>query len=90
MIDGKFDVDADYAIKTKTPGKGKIFLHNGSRHIRGVADPNLSLLAWRSAKIINTMTGKELYDVKGDKSAINWRQAPLNVKKNKPLWTESP
>ncbi len=70
--DGKFEINEDYSIKTKIESQGKIYLHNGARHVRGVADPNLSLLAWRSAKIINSILGKEIYDTKNDKSVINW------------------
>lgn len=79
VTDGKFEVKPDYSIKSKAQQEGKIYLHNGSRHVRGVADPNLSLLAWRSAKIINAMMGKELYDTKNDQSAINWNLTKSSV-----------
>ena len=40
---------------------------------RRTADPNLSLTAWRSAQIINSLTGREVYRTKGFQSTIQWR-----------------
>jgi len=82
ISDGRFEINEDYSIKSKKPNKGKIYLHNGARHIRGVADPNLSLIAWRSAKIINSVMKKEIYDIKNDKSAIHWGFTSAGSKKN--------
>lgn len=39
---------------------------------RGVADPNLSLLSWRSAKIINSLVGREVYALRHPQSFIDW------------------
>ncbi|CAM5517340.1 monooxygenase [Streptomyces avidinii] len=40
---------------------GSIFVQNGERHTHGVGAPDLGLAAWRSAAILNTLTGKEPY-----------------------------
>ena len=72
MTEGRFDVAEDFSIVPLVRMPGKIFLHNGARHVRGVADPNLSLLAWRSAKIINSLLGEQVYDTEIDKSILNW------------------
>lgn len=40
---------------------GSIFVQNGERHTHGVGTPDLGLAAWRSAAILNTLTGKEPY-----------------------------
>lgn len=56
-------LEADYSAHL-TQGRGKrLYFQNSARLQRGVADPNLSLLAWRSAKILNSMTGHDLYDL---------------------------
>jgi lysine N6-hydroxylase len=39
--------------------------------MRGIADPNLSLMAWRSAIIANSLLGREAYDVKGESSVFD-------------------
>jgi lysine N6-hydroxylase len=51
MEDGRPSLRWDFSLKWKGPPSSKIFVQNGARHVRGIADPNLSLLAWRSATI---------------------------------------
>ena len=55
-------VGYDYAIKSYRPMNGKIYLQNAAKHTHGVADPNLSLLAWRSAIIVNSVAGSYVFD----------------------------
>jgi len=69
---GMFQIDKTFSLKPKSDIKGNIFIHNGAKHIRGLADPNLSLIAWRSGVIINCLLGKEIYNVENEKSIINW------------------
>lgn len=69
---GVFMIDKHYRLVPKTTMEGSIFIHNGARHVRGVADPNLSLLAWRSGVIINTLLGRSQYDVSNEISIIKW------------------
>ncbi|POR24071.1 hypothetical protein BWK58_08835 [Flavobacterium columnare] len=72
-VDEMFIVDEEYRLVPKNKDlKGNIYIHNGARHIRGVADPNLSLLAWRSGVIINSLMNKEVYDVTNEKSILSW------------------
>ncbi|NEE45495.1 lysine 6-monooxygenase, partial [Streptomyces sp. SID8455] len=40
---------------------GSVFVQNAERHTHGVGAPDLGLAAWRSAVIINALTGKETY-----------------------------
>jgi lysine N6-hydroxylase len=42
--------------------------------MRGVADPNLSLMAWRSAMIANSLLGKTAYEVEGENSALDFQE----------------
>lgn len=72
--DGIFTVDENYKLVSKDSKiKGGIYIHNGARHVRGVADPNLSLLAWRSGMIINSLMNKEIYDIHNERSILNWK-----------------
>lgn len=72
--DNGFDITEDFCIEWDGPAANKIFIQNGARHVRGVADPNLSLVAWRSAKIINKLAGKKVYDIENESSVFNWHQ----------------
>ncbi len=69
-----FEISEDFCIHWDGPKENKIFIQNGARHVRGVADPNLSLVAWRSAKIINCLAGRKVYDIENESSVFNWQQ----------------
>ncbi|MFE2970165.1 lysine N(6)-hydroxylase/L-ornithine N(5)-oxygenase family protein [Streptomyces sp. NPDC059340] len=51
LEDGRPNLRPDFSVEWDGPASSMIFVQNGARHARGVADPNLSLLAWRSAAI---------------------------------------
>ncbi|MFJ6797293.1 lysine N(6)-hydroxylase/L-ornithine N(5)-oxygenase family protein [Streptomyces sp. NPDC091268] len=61
--DGMLVVGDDFSVAWDGPAQNRIYLQNGARHSWGVADPNLSLLAWRSAVILNSMLGETRYAV---------------------------
>ncbi|WP_030200935.1 lysine N(6)-hydroxylase/L-ornithine N(5)-oxygenase family protein [Streptomyces sp. NRRL S-87] len=50
-------VDEDYAVRWDGPADRRIFVQNGVRGQRGLADPNLSLNAWRSRRIADRLIG---------------------------------
>ncbi|HEX2904587.1 MAG TPA: SidA/IucD/PvdA family monooxygenase [Jatrophihabitans sp.] len=56
MEDGEFLIDQHYAACWDGPGDRHLFLQNATRNQRGLADPNLSLLAWRSQRILDRLT----------------------------------
>lgn len=67
-------VDEDYAVRWDGPADRRIFIQNGVRGQRGLADPNLSLNAWRSRRIADRLCG-----VRGDEqlaSFIEWSSKP--------------
>jgi lysine N6-hydroxylase len=53
----------DFSIEWDGPRDQKIYVQNGARNQRGIADPNLSLMAWRSAIIINSLMKQKVYEV---------------------------
>jgi lysine N6-hydroxylase len=66
-----FAVRPDYSIEWDGPPQLRIYAQDAARHMRGVADPNLSLMAWRSAIIANSLLGREIYDVTGETSVFD-------------------
>lgn len=50
-----------YAIEWQGSEKNKIYALNFSRHHHGIIDPQTSLMAWRSANVINDLTQKNIY-----------------------------
>ncbi len=69
-----FNINENFCIQWDGPKENKIFIQNGARHVRGVADPNLSLVAWRSAKIINCLAARKVYDLENESSVFNWQE----------------
>lgn len=53
----EYRIDADFAVVWDGPADRRIFLLNAARHQRGLADPNLSLTAWRSQRVIDRIRG---------------------------------
>ncbi|HWM02948.1 MAG TPA: SidA/IucD/PvdA family monooxygenase [Actinophytocola sp.] len=56
---GRVAVDADYRVRLATGGS--LFVQNAERHTHGVGAPDLGLAAWRSARILNTVCGRQVY-----------------------------
>ncbi|MEU6368584.1 SidA/IucD/PvdA family monooxygenase [Streptomyces sp. NPDC046931] len=48
-------IDEDYAVLWDGPDDRRIFVQNAARGQRGLADPNLSLNAWRSQRIADRL-----------------------------------
>lgn len=58
-LNGRFNFNSDFSLKWKGGAANKIFALNFSRHGHGIAEPQTSLMAWRSATVINALTGQE-------------------------------
>ena len=56
---GRLLVDADYRIGTAAGGS--LYVQNAERHTHGVGAPDLGLIAWRAATILNSVCGKKVY-----------------------------
>ncbi|MCZ9354123.1 lysine N(6)-hydroxylase/L-ornithine N(5)-oxygenase family protein [Streptomyces sp. NPDC058794] len=57
LEDGEPRVDQDFAVRWDGPPSRNIFVQNATRQQRGLADPNLSLNAWRSQRIADRLRG---------------------------------
>ena len=64
-------VRADFSVEWDAPPGLRIYAQDAARQMRGVADPNLSLMAWRSAIIANSLLGRPVYDVSGESSVFD-------------------
>ncbi len=59
---GRLEIEENYKLKTKL-NHNNIFAMNFSRHGHGIADPQTSLMSWRSAIIANSIMQEDVYKV---------------------------
>jgi len=71
--ENQFRVRDDFTLEWNGPRENNIFAVNASMHTHGIAEPQLSLMAWRSARILNRALGRELFDLSAPPSLIQWR-----------------
>lgn len=70
--DGALRIRRDYSLEWDGPPELGIYVQNAAESTHGVADPNLSLAAWRSARIVNSICGRTVYRIEGAPSTISW------------------
>lgn len=58
---GRYRVDDDYRVAMAPTVTGSLFVQNAEEHTHGVGTPDLGLGAWRSATILNALTGGSAY-----------------------------
>lgn len=66
----------DYALNWDGPADAKIFAMNAGRRSHGIADSQLSLTAWRSARIVNALAGREVFDLTPPRPVVDWASVP--------------
>lgn len=70
--DGHVILGRHYQAQWDGPSDRRIYVQNGGRQSHGIADPQLSLMAWRSAVIINHLFGHTVFDTSGGASLLHW------------------
>jgi lysine N6-hydroxylase len=74
----EFKIDNSFAVQWDGPSDHNIFVQNAARGQRGLADPNLSLNAWRSQRILDRLRGVRTEHYLG--SFIEWMSKPADTK----------
>jgi lysine N6-hydroxylase len=70
--DGTLRVCRDYRLDWDGPEHLGLYVQNSAESTHGIADPNLSLAAWRSARIINSICGRPVYRTTDARSTTSW------------------
>ncbi|WP_428771589.1 lysine N(6)-hydroxylase/L-ornithine N(5)-oxygenase family protein [Vibrio sp.] len=68
----RYQMTPDFELQWQGQSSNKIFAVNAGMHSHGIAEPQLSLMAWRSARIINRLAGKRLFDTDSGQGMIEW------------------
>ena len=71
---GRPVLDRTYRLGWDAPDAARIYMQNGGEHSHGIADAQLSLMAWRAATIINDAAGREVYDLTETDPVVGWRR----------------
>ena len=58
---GRARIDEQYRLVLDDSVTGSVYVQNAEKHTHGVGAPDLGLAAWRSATILNSLTGKDPY-----------------------------
>ncbi|WP_339128778.1 SidA/IucD/PvdA family monooxygenase [Streptomyces sp. f51] len=59
------DIDDQFRLVLDPSVTGRVYVQNAELHTHGVGTPDLGLAAWRSATILNSLTGKDPYPLPG-------------------------
>ncbi|MDH6579519.1 SidA/IucD/PvdA family monooxygenase [Kitasatospora sp. MAP5-34] len=65
-------IDSDYSIRWKHSERNRMYVQNRSRVGHGLADPNLSLLAVRSAVILNSLLDRQAFAIRDEQMSTVW------------------
>jgi lysine N6-hydroxylase len=65
-------LESDFSLAWDGPRENRIFVLNAGRHSHGIAEPQLSLAAWRSAVIANAVAGRGHFDLAQIDPVVRW------------------
>ncbi|WP_275560095.1 SidA/IucD/PvdA family monooxygenase [Streptomyces sp. 5-6(2022)] len=60
-VAGRLEIDEEYRLVMDEEIGGSVFVQNAGLHTHGVGSPDLGLAAWRSAVMLNALTGECVY-----------------------------
>lgn len=69
-------LDSSYMLEWDGPNNLQIFGLNLGLSSHGIVDPQMSLMAWRAATILNRVVGTDLFDLEEGKQMIDWPSVP--------------
>ncbi|WP_430475190.1 lysine N(6)-hydroxylase/L-ornithine N(5)-oxygenase family protein [Thalassospira lucentensis] len=71
-VSGAYRLDANFRACWDGPADRGIFVQNAGRIDLGIFEPQLSLMAWRSAKIVNALLGQDVFDLEQNPPIVDW------------------
>jgi lysine N6-hydroxylase len=58
---GRFRMGRDFTAAWEGEASNRIYAFNFSRHQHGISEPQTSLMAWRSATVVNHLAGEKIF-----------------------------
>ncbi|MFC3284763.1 lysine N(6)-hydroxylase/L-ornithine N(5)-oxygenase family protein [Litchfieldella rifensis] len=69
---GELVLGPHFEVCWEGPAAHRLYAVNAGRHSHGIAEPQLSLMAWRSATILNHVADRDVFDLNEDDGPIAW------------------
>jgi len=73
---GRPQVERSFELRRRRRAGERAYIVNGGRTTHGIAESQLSLMAWRSAVILNDVLGRPRFAVGRERELIRWRAEP--------------
>ncbi len=70
--DNEMIVESDYAVSFKGMNGHRIYALNHSRYSHGLTNAGLTQLPVRAARVINSMTGEEVFRIADELTSVRW------------------
>ncbi len=74
-----FRVNTDFTLAWNGPRANHLFAVNAGMHSLGIAEPQLSLMAWRAARILNVAHPDTPFELSTTPGVIQWLSRPETV-----------
>ncbi|WP_417880634.1 lysine N(6)-hydroxylase/L-ornithine N(5)-oxygenase family protein [Vibrio sp.] len=65
-------LSSDYCLQWKGMQNNRIYIVNSGTDNHGIAEPQLSLAAWRAAKIVNSLCQNNIYELDEEQNILDW------------------
>ncbi len=76
----QLELTRSFEVLWDGPANNRIFAVNAGRHSHGIAEPQMSLMCWRSATIINAMLDETVFDLQQRINLVNWAADQTRIK----------
>lgn len=77
--DESFHINTDFTLNWDGPQSNNLFAVNAGMQSLGIAEPQLSLMAWRAARILNRAHPDAPFELATTPGVIHWRTQPPAV-----------
>jgi lysine N6-hydroxylase len=72
---GRPQVERSFELRRRSRSGERAYVVNGGRSTHGIAESQLSLMAWRSAVILNDVLGRRRFAIERERDLVRWRAA---------------
>lgn len=79
---GRPQLESSFEIRRRRRAGERLYIVNGGRTTHGIAESQLSLMAWRSAVILNDVLGRQRFAVERERDLVRWCARPARAERD--------